>query len=68
MEKIEKANTQSVNWDKIGTWVAIIGAFFMYWQSMRDIHKDILNICERLTRIEVKVDSLEKRIDQLGER
>jgi hypothetical protein len=64
---MENEKKQNINWDKIGTWAAIIGAFFMFWQSMRDIHHDMMDIrkeinqlSERITRIEVKVESMEK--------
>lgn len=65
---MENEKKTSINWDKIGTWAAVIGAFFMFWQSMRDIHKDMMDIrkeinilSERITRIEVKVESMERK-------
>jgi 4-hydroxybenzoate polyprenyltransferase len=57
-------NTKTrVNWEKLSTWIALMGVFFMFWQSMRDIHKDMIDIrkdlsivSERITRLEVKME------------
>jgi len=65
MDHIKKTQ---FNWEKIGGWIGIATCFFMFWQSMRDIHKDMIDfrkeiggLSERISRLEVKVENLERK-------
>ena len=46
---------QSVNWEKVGVYVAIITIAFLFWQSWRDLTKDNAELRERTARLEVEV-------------
>lgn len=45
---------QKVNWEKIGIYVAVITAFVMFMNNIMDIK-------ERIAKLEVKVEKLEEK-------
>lgn len=47
-----KGKTFNIN--QIGAWIAFVGTLFMFWQFMRDVHKDNVEIRERIVRLEEK--------------
>lgn len=50
--KVEiKGKTFNIN--QIGAWLAFAGTLFMFWQFMRDVHKDNVDVRERLTLVEI---------------
>ena len=48
-----KGKTFNIN--QIGAWLAFAGTLFMFWQFMRDVHKDNVDTRERLVAIEQKL-------------
>jgi hypothetical protein len=55
---IIKGKTFNIN--QIGAWLAFVGTLFMFWQFMRDVHKDNVEQRERLVVIEQKLWPKEK--------
>lgn len=54
-----KGKTFNIN--QIGAWLAFAGTLFMFWQFMRDVHKDNVEIRERIVKLEQKIEHLEKK-------
>lgn len=46
---------KTFNINQIGAWLAFAGTLFMFWQFMRDVHKDNVEMRERLVKIEQKL-------------
>jgi len=49
------AKGKTFNLNQIGAWLAFGGTLFMFWQFMRDVHKDNVETRERVTIIEQKL-------------
>jgi len=48
-----KGKTFNIN--QIGAWIAFVGTLFVFWQFMRDLHKDNADTRERIVIIEQKL-------------
>ena len=46
---------KTFNVNQIGAWLAFVGTLFMFWQFMRDVHKDNVDARERLVIVEQKL-------------
>lgn len=57
---MENDNKSKINLEKIGFYVAVFAAFFMFWQAWRDIHNDMSDLKERMKEIEVHMKYLQK--------
>ena len=42
--------------ERVAVYIAAVGMFFMFWQSMRDLHCDISDVKERLAKLETKIE------------
>ena len=49
-----KSKGRKFDLNTLGTWVAIVGTLFMFWQFMRDVHKDITDVKERTSVLETQ--------------
>jgi hypothetical protein len=47
---------KTFNINQIGAWLAFAGTLFMFWQFMRDVHKDNLETRERLVILEQNLE------------
>ena len=55
---VYKGKTFNIN--QIGAFIAFVGTLFMFWQFMRDVHKDNVDTRERIVIIEQKLWPKEK--------
>lgn len=46
---------KTFNAAQVGAWLAFAGTLFVFWQFMRDVHKDNVETRERLVVIEQKL-------------
>jgi hypothetical protein len=46
---------KTFNFNQMGAWIAFAGTLFMFWQFMRDVHKDNVEARERIVTIEQKL-------------
>lgn len=54
-ENIVTIKRKTFNLNQIAAWLAFVGTLFMFWQFMRDGHKDNIEVRERITHIEAKL-------------
>lgn len=47
--------------EKVGVYLACIATLFMFWQGWRELHRDSTALQERISKLEVKVENLEKK-------
>jgi hypothetical protein len=47
-----KGKTFNIN--QVGAWLAFVGTLFVFWQFMRDVHKDITDVKERISVLETQ--------------
>jgi hypothetical protein len=52
---------RTFNLNQIGAWIAFVGTLFMFWQFMRDVHRDNIELRERTSKLEIKVEKLEEK-------
>lgn len=48
-----KIKSRTFDLNQIGAWLAIAGTLFIFWQFMRDVHKDNMDTRDRLTALEI---------------
>ncbi len=51
---------QNVNWEKIGAYFICIGTIYMFWTSQNEVKDQISDMKERIAKLEVKIEYLEK--------
>lgn len=49
-----------INYEKVGIYLACIGFVYMFWQGQNSDKVILFDIKERLAKLEVKVEHLEK--------
>lgn len=49
----------NTNWEKIGVYIACLGALYMFWNSLDNIKDDISDNRERTAKLEVKMENVE---------
>jgi hypothetical protein len=57
---------KAFNLNQIGAWLAFAGTLFMFWQFMRDVHKDNVELRERVVKLEMQVNPCPNCGDELN--
>jgi UDP-N-acetylglucosamine pyrophosphorylase len=52
---------KQINWEKIGIYFAAVGFIILLVQSQMDIIEKISEVKERIAKLEVKIEYLEKK-------
>lgn len=52
---------KGVNWEKLGVYISIIGALYLFWSSQNEIREKISDVRERVKALEVKIERIEER-------
>ena len=67
-DEIVQLGKKTFNLSQIGAWIAFCATLFMFWQFMRDVHKDTSDIKERTAQLEVTTKYLLMQMDKLEEK
>lgn len=54
-------NKRKKDWEKFGVYLACVVFFFMSWQSQMNIMDKLSDIKERIGKVEIRVEHLEKK-------
>ena len=57
---ILECKKMKINYEKVGIYLACIGFVYMFWQGQNSDKVILFDIKERLAKLEVKVEHLEK--------
>lgn len=52
---------KNINWEKISVYLACLGFIFLLWSSQSNMVFSLLDMKERIAKLEVKVEHLENR-------
>lgn len=51
---------KNINWEKISVYLAALGFIFLLWNTQTSLLNSVADLRERIAKVEVKIEKLEK--------